>query len=366
MVVKWPRFAFEKFPGSDDGLTSQMKSVGEAMSIAPTFKQAFEKAWRSRELDKPPVSTSPRKSCSSCSSARRADRYEVLFEAIPQGRDHRRAQRVDATSTRGTCGQFERAGRATAPRSSPATSASSAPSTPAPPSSRPRTPYFYSGYERVGPDGPQHEIDRGDNASVMILGSGPNRIGQGIEFDYCCVHAAMTVRESGRDAVIVNCNPETVSTDYDISDRLYFEPLTLEDVLAIVEVEKPEGVIVQFGGQTPLKLAQGLADAGVPLLGTGVDAIDHAEDRERFGDLLDRAGIACPPYGIAKQLRRGADHGRTRRLPAADPPVLRARRPRDDDLLRPRAARGLPAPTRPSSLGLDDADASTASATRFC
>ncbi len=137
----------------------------------------------------------------------------------------------------------------------------------------------------------------------MILGSGPNRIGQGIEFDYCCVHAAMTVRASGRDAVMINCNPETVSTDYDTSDRLYFEPLTLEDVLAVVEVEKPLGVIVQFGGQTPLKLAAGLVDAGVPLLGTSVDAIDLAEDRARFGALLDRLGYKAPPYATASSLQ---------------------------------------------------------------
>ncbi len=144
------------------------------------------------------------------------------------------------------------------------------------------------------------EIERGDAPSVMILGSGPNRIGQGIEFDYCCVHAAMTVRESGRDAVMVNCNPETVSTDYDTSDRLYFEPLTLEDVLAIVEVEQPEGVIVQFGGQTPLKLAAGLEAAGVPLLGTQPEAIDLAEDRGRFSRLLGELGLKVPPYATAR------------------------------------------------------------------
>ena len=145
----------------------------------------------------------------------------------------------------------------------------------------------------------REEIERGDTPSVMILGSGPNRIGQGIEFDYCCVHAAMTVRESGRDAVMVNCNPETVSTDYDTSDRLYFEPLTLEDVLAIVEVEQPEGVIVQFGGQTPLKLAAGLEAAGVPLLGTQPEAIDLAEDRGRFSRLLGELGLKVPPYATA-------------------------------------------------------------------
>ena len=130
---------------------------------------------------------------------------------------------------------------------------------------------------------------------MVILGSGPNRIGQGIEFDYCCVHAAQTVREQGRDAVMINCNPETVSTDYDTSDRLYFEPLTLEDVVAVCELEKPEGVVVQFGGQTPLKLAAGLDAAGIPILGTSIDAIDLAEDRSRFGALLDRLGYTAPP-----------------------------------------------------------------------
>ena len=158
-----------------------------------------------------------------------------------------------------------------------------------------QTPYFYSSWERE----PTHEVQRGERPSVVILGSGPNRIGQGIEFDYCCVHAAQTVRESGRDAVMINCNPETVSTDYDTSDRLYFEPLTLEHVLGVCEVEQPEGVVVQFGGQTPLKLAAGLRAAGVPILGTGTDAIDLAEDRARFGALLDQLGYKAPPYASA-------------------------------------------------------------------
>jgi carbamoyl-phosphate synthase large subunit len=161
-----------------------------------------------------------------------------------------------------------------------------------------RTPYYYSGWERAG----RHELQRGERESVVILGAGPNRIGQGIEFDYCCVHAATTVRASGRDAVMVNCNPETVSTDYDTSDRLYFEPLTLEDVLAVVEAEQPAGVIVQFGGQTPLKLAAGLAAAGVPLLGTSVEAIDLAEDRAQFGALLERLGYKAPPFATARSV----------------------------------------------------------------
>ena len=161
-----------------------------------------------------------------------------------------------------------------------------------------RTPYFYS-RTRARVERTAGEVERGDRPSVVILGSGPNRIGQGIEFDYCCVHAAMTARELDRDAVMINCNPETVSTDYDTSDRLYFEPLTAEDVLAVCAIERPEGVIVQFGGQTPLRLAKALEEAGVPLLGTPVDAIDLAEDRGRFGALLRRLEIKHPPYGTA-------------------------------------------------------------------
>ena len=180
----------------------------------------------------------------------------------------------------------------------------------------------------------------------MILGSGPNRIGQGIEFDYCCVHAAMTVRESGRDAVMINCNPETVSTDYDTSTRLYFEPLTVEDVLEVVDVEQPEGVIVQFGGQTPLRIAAGLQEAGVKLLGTPVEAIDLAEDRGRFGGLLDELGIQAPPYGVAHDADEAIAVARPDRLPPARAPVLRARRPGDGALLRPAGPRALPRATR--------------------
>ncbi len=170
-----------------------------------------------------------------------------------------------------------------------------------------RTPYYYSGWERRA----ANEVRRGERESVVILGAGPNRIGQGIEFDYCCVHAAMTVRESGRDAVMINCNPETVSTDYDTSDRLYFEPLTLEDVLAVVEQERPLGVVVQFGGQTPLKLASGLEQAGVPLLGTSVEAIDLAEDRSRFGRLLDELGYKAPPYASASSVEEALTSAET-------------------------------------------------------
>ena len=156
------------------------------------------------------------------------------------------------------------------------------------------TPYLYSTYEE------ECESEPTSARKIMILGGGPNRIGQGIEFDYCCVHAVFALREAGFETIMVNCNPETVSTDYDTSDRLYFEPLTLEDVLEIVEKEKPEGLIVQFGGQTPLKLAVPLAEAGAPILGTSPDAIDRAEDRERFDELLESLGLERPAGAVAR------------------------------------------------------------------
>src|SRR5205085_9901290 len=156
-----------------------------------------------------------------------------------------------------------------------------------------QAPYFYSAYEQ------EDELPGQRRPTVVILGAGPNRIGQGIEFDYCCVRAAETFRRLGHDAVMVNCNPETVSTDADSSDRLYFEPLTVEDVLEVVERERPLGVVAQFGGQTPLRLAKRLEDAGVPLLGTPFAAIDVAEDRERFGKVLAELGLRAPEWGIA-------------------------------------------------------------------
>jgi len=293
VVVKWPRFAFEKFPGVDDRLSTHMKSVGEVMAIGRTFKQAFAKAMRSRELDAAPDLGGDLLGRLETPGA---DRFDVLLEAFRRG-----ATAAEARERTAIDPWFLRELHALAldpeavergERTFRAVDTCAA-------EFEAETPYYYSAHERPSAGGPAHEIVRGDRPSVMILGSGPNRIGQGIEFDYCCVHAAMTVRESGRDAVMVNCNPETVSTDYDTSDRLYFEPLTLEDVLAIVEVERPEGVIVQFGGQTPLKLAAGLEAAGVALLGTSPEAIDLAEDRGRFGALLDRLGLKAPPYATA-------------------------------------------------------------------
>src|ERR671923_259531 len=161
--------------------------------------------------------------------------------------------------------------------------------------------YFYSTYGEADEGAPT-----GERLRVVILGSGPNRIGQGIEFDYCCVHAAQAFRALGYEAVMVNCNPETVSTDYDTSDRLYFEPLGVEEVLAICERERPDGVVIQFGGQTPLKLGRGPGGAGFRLVGTAFDAVDVAEDRERFGALLDRLGIRCPEWGIASSTDEAA------------------------------------------------------------
>jgi carbamoyl-phosphate synthase large subunit len=307
VVVKWPRFAFEKFPGVDEQLTTHMKSVGEVMAIGRTFQQAFAKAMRSRELDAPPALDGDL-----LARLERPDawRYDVLLEALRRGastEDLHTRTRIDPWYLRELA---ELAADPEAPfageRSfrSVDTCAAEFPAA---------TPYYYSGWERRA----DHEVRRGDAPSVVILGSGPNRIGQGIEFDYCCVHAAMTVREQGRDAVMVNCNPETVSTDYDTSDRLYFEPLTLEDVLAVVEVEKPEGVIVQFGGQTPLRLAAGLQEAGVPLLGTSVEAIDLAEDRGRFSALLDDLGYRAPAYATSTSVRDALE-----RAPAVGFPLL--------------------------------------------
>ena len=189
------------------------------------------------------------------------------------------------------------------------------------------TPYHYSTYEQ------ENESVRSDRKKVMILGGGPNRIGQGIEFDYCCVHGVMGLAEEGYETIMVNCNPETVSTDYDTTDKLYFEPLTLEDVLNICDLEKPEGLIVSFGGQTPLKLAKALEANGYKILGTTTEGIDLAEDRKRFGALLDELKIACPPYGTAIGSGRRTGHRQPDRLSGACPSVVRAGRTCHGDLL---------------------------------
>ena len=333
-VVKIPRFAFEKFPLAEGGLTTQMKSVGEVMAIGRTFKQAFMKAMRSRELDSEPRPPEDTDELLERLEQPAHDRYELLLEALRRevpieelnGRTevHRwfltqLAEVVEGERETGTGSlarkkdlglSDEQAGVSRGDRVAAGLRPVFRSVDTCGAEFEAETPYFYSSYEGDTLGDRAAELRRGDRPSVVILGSGPNRIGQGIEFDYCCVHAAMTVREMGREAVMINCNPETVSTDYDTSDRLYFEPLTVEDVLEVMDVEQPEGVIVQFGGQTPLRIAHELKAAGVPLLGTAVEAIDLAEDRERFGELLRRLGIAHPPYDIAHDEKEALEAGR--------------------------------------------------------
>jgi carbamoyl-phosphate synthase large subunit len=341
-VVKFPRWAFEKFPEADPTLTTQMKSVGEVMAIGRTFKEALQKAVRSLEqdrfglaLDRPiddldaltraiRIPTAER--CFAVAEGFRRGmttpeiaalsgidpwfldniREIVHFEAViagagladpvalrrakAMGFSDRRiaaltgAAELDVRSARHAAGirpTFKVVDTCAAEFAA-------------------FTPYLYSTYEE------EDEAPPTPRDKVVILGSGPNRIGQGIEFDYACVHAAFALREAGVEAIMVNCNPETVSTDYDTSDRLYFEPLTFEDVMNIVERERPRGVIVQFGGQTPLKLVVALERAGVPILGTPPDAIDRAEDRRRFARLLEHLGLAQAPGDTASSYDEAA------------------------------------------------------------
>jgi carbamoyl-phosphate synthase large subunit len=293
VVVKFPRFAFEKFPGADSTLGTQMKSVGEAMGIGRTFSEAFLKAHGSRELD--PGAPTPWATIDDLPEGVHPwfrEQLEQAKEALASG-DVARAKRAgwgDDTigGVLGLTGAEVRAlRREQGIRPSFRRVDSCAGEVAA------ESNYFYSTWGEA-----DEALPTGERPRVVIIGSGPNRIGQGIEFDYCCVHAAQTFRELGYEAVMVNCNPETVSTDYDTSDRLYFEPLTLEDVLEIVDKEKPWGVIVQYGGQTPLKLARDLEEAGYRILGTPHEAIDLAEDRERFGRLAEELGVRCPPWAV--------------------------------------------------------------------
>jgi len=296
VVTKIPRFAFEKFPGAEGRLSTHMQSVGEAMAIGRTFRESFAKALRSRELDAEAVVPEDDEALLAALEKPCPERFDLILAAFARDLDleevHERC-RVDRWFLR-ELRALAREGDGTDGLSRTYKSVDTCAA-----EFEAATPYYYSAHERPSPAAASEVRRPAGRGSVVILGAGPNRIGQGIEFDYCCVHAAMTARELDRDAVMVNCNPETVSTDYDTSDRLYFEPLTAADVLAVCEQEDPEGVIVQFGGQTPLKLARALEEAGVPLLGTPVDAIDLAEDRGRFGALLRRLGIAHPPYGTA-------------------------------------------------------------------
>jgi carbamoyl-phosphate synthase large subunit len=325
-VVKFPRWAFEKFPEADRTLTTQMKSVGEAMAIGRTFKEALHKAVRSLEQDRWALTLDRAVSdedLRALLSVPNPDRMFAIGDAFRRGMstaeahgltridpwfldnmrqlvefepEIRRAALTDPGILRRAkqlgfadhwiarlTGTREREIRAL--RLSHGIRATFKTVDTCAAEFVAHTPYLYSTYEE------EDEAPATERRKVVILGSGPNRIGQGIEFDYCCVHAAFALRERGVEAIMLNCNPETVSTDYDTSDRLYFEPLTLEDVLNVVDKERPYGVIVQFGGQTPLKLAVPLQEAGVPILGTSPDAIDRAEDRQRFSDLLHALGL---------------------------------------------------------------------------
>jgi carbamoyl-phosphate synthase large subunit len=293
VVVKFPRFAFEKFPGADQRLGTQMKSVGEAMGIGRTFNEAFLKAFGSRELD--PGSPTPWESLDDLPEGIHPWFVEQIGRAQEElaSGDLWRAKRAgwgddSIGAAWGLTGAEVRARRhAEGVRPSFRRVDSCAGEVEA------SSNYLYSTW------GEEDEAAAaGDKPRVVIIGSGPNRIGQGIEFDYCCVHAAQTFRALGYEAVMVNCNPETVSTDYDTSDRLYFEPLSPEEVLAVCDRERPVGVVTQFGGQTPLRLARHIEEAGYRILGTPHEAIDLAEDRERFGSLVEELNVHCPPWAI--------------------------------------------------------------------
>ncbi len=339
IVVKAPRFDFSKFPSVEPVLGTSMQSVGEAMAIGRTFPEALQKVMRSLETGRSGFNAdsaetsydavddgSLRERCATPSPTRLLDVGEALrrgwsvtdlaaLTAIdPWFLDQMlelveiRSALVTSGPTPETLRTAKRFGfsdkqlaylwdteadavRALRDDAGVAVTYKTVDTCAA--EFEATTPYFYSTYED------ESEVPESDRPTVVVLGSGPNRIGQGIEFDYCCVHAAFALEEAGYDTVMVNCNPETVSTDYDISSRLYFEPLTAEDVLAIVEVEKPEAVIVQLGGQTPLGLADELASAGVPIAGTQPSAIDRAEDREQFSALCKEIGVMQPPHGTA-------------------------------------------------------------------
>src|SRR3954464_5732543 len=303
VVVKVPRFAFEKFPGADATLGTQMKAVGESMGIGRTFAEALLKALRSRELDGgavtpwPSLDEPPEGLHPWFRSELERLRLGSLNLSDLVHDDWLRLKRVGHSdgAIAASCGVTEEraraARRAWGVRPSYRRVDSCAAEVEA------SSNYFYSTWGEADewPTASSHH----NREAIVILGSGPNRIGQGIEFDYCCVHAAQSFRALGYEAVMVNCNPETVSTDYDTSDRLYFEPLGVEEVLAVCEREQPAGVVIQFGGQTPLKLARAIEAAGFRVLGTPFEAVDLAEDRERFAALCDGLGIAVPPWGTA-------------------------------------------------------------------
>ncbi|MCU5781773.1 carbamoyl phosphate synthase large subunit [Alcanivorax balearicus MACL04] len=346
VVTKIPRFNFEKFADADPVLTTQMKSVGEVMAIGRNFQESLHKALRGLEVDS--VGFDPKVDLDAPDAAERIaqqlstpgpERIWVIGDAFRSGLGvddvyaltkidrwflvqvadliAEESRLVDFTFTdlsRDTLYRLKRKGfsdarlaqllgvREADVRSKRQdlgvrpvfkrvdTCAAEFPTS---------TAYMYSSYDE------ECESNPSDRDKIMVIGGGPNRIGQGIEFDYCCVHAAFAMKDDGYETIMVNCNPETVSTDYDTSDRLYFEPVTLEDVLAIADVERPKGVIVQYGGQTPLKLARALQAAGVPIIGTSPDAIDEAEDRERFQQMVNKLGLKQPPNRTARSLEEG-------------------------------------------------------------
>ncbi len=344
VVTKVPRFAFEKFPQANDRLTTQMKSVGEVMAIGRTFQESFQKALRGLEIGVDGLNqrTRDRETLEKELGEPGPERIWYVGDAFENGftleevyrltkidpwfldqilqivelemkLDDQKLTEIDSETLRdlkrkgfsdrrlaylfntnekevrekrhslGIRPVYKRVDTCAAEFAS-------------------KTAYMYSTYEEECESAPTSK------KKIMVLGGGPNRIGQGIEFDYCCVHAALALREDGFETIMVNCNPETVSTDYDTSDRLYFEPLTLEDVLEIVDKEKPWGVIVQYGGQTPLKLARDLAAAGVPIIGTSADSIDVAEDRERFQQLLTQLNLRQPPNRTARSVEEAVTH----------------------------------------------------------
>ncbi len=344
VVVKFARWAFEKFEGSEDKLGTQMRAVGEVMSIGKTYKEAFQKAIRSLENGRyglghaKDFNEKPLEDLMDLLAEPTSERQFIMYEALRKGATvedlHKKThikewfieqmeelvaleeeilafegkELPDALLVRAKKDGFsdrylsqilgiqesvirdKRIGLGVTEGWEPV-----------PVSGVRNAAYYFSTYN--APD----QVDSSDRRKIMVLGGGPNRIGQGIEFDYCCVHAAFSIRDEGYESIMVNCNPETVSTDYDTSDKLYFEPLTVEDVLSIYEKEKPEGVIVQFGGQTPLNIATELSEAGVKIIGTSPETIDLAEDRDRFRKTMQKLGIPQPESGMASTLEEALD-----------------------------------------------------------